>query len=159
MYNNLVFLPIDDDLLTALRDGEQTFTMRHGAALHDVRLVADVTAQMLALVTRPPWGGFLAVDNAQVIGTCAFKAAPDADGMVEIAYYTFPPFERRGYATAMAAELVRRASASPLVKLIIAHTLPERNPSTSVLQRNGFTFAGDVVDPEDGPVWRWEWGG
>ena len=157
--HNLDLIPIDDDLLLTLGDGADAFTERHAALLHDAPFIADLAAQVLALPTRPPWGGFLAVDDERVIGTCAFKAAPDGDGTVEIAYFTFEPFERRGYATAMAAELVRLASESPLVNHIIAHTLPERNPSTRVLQRNGFAFAGDVVDPEDGPVWRWEWGG
>jgi hypothetical protein len=25
-----------------------------------------------------------------------------------------------------------------------------------VLRKNGFEFIGDVVEPDDGPVWRWE---
>jgi|SRR6267378_2525891 len=39
-----------------------------------------------------------------------------------------------------------------------AHTLPLSNPSTRVLQKCGFRHIGAVVDPEDGPVWRWERG-
>ena len=33
---------------------------------------------------------------------------------------------------------------------------PEPNASTRVLLKNGFRHCGMVVDPEDGPVWRWE---
>src|SRR3712207_7520999 len=33
-----------------------------------------------------------------VVGSCAFKGPPTADGTVEIAYYTFGPYEGQGYA-------------------------------------------------------------
>lgn len=119
----------------------------------------ELLAQTLALLTaqpRPdPWGCYLAYDRDAAVGTCAFKAAPDAAGTVEIAYMTFPAFERRGYATAMAGALfgVARAGGAPLV---IAHTLPEENASTRALSRLSFVNAGETIDPEDGLVWRWE---
>ena len=37
----------------------------------------------------------------------------------------------------------------------IAHTLPEENASNRALRRNGFVYAGEVDDPEDGLIWRW----
>jgi len=42
------------------------------------------------------------------------------------------------------------------VRLIRAHTLPEPNASTRVLQKCGFEQVGEVTDAEDGLVWRWE---
>lgn len=33
--------------------------------------------------------------------------------------------------------------------------LPETNASTSVLKKNGFVFADETIDPEDGLLWRW----
>lgn len=119
----------------------------------------EVIAQTLALLTadpRPaPWGAYLAHDGDGVVGTCAFKTAPDGAGVVEIAYMTFPAFERQGYATAMAGtlfEVARDAGA----RLVIAHTLPEANASTRALARNSFVHVGETIDPEDGLVWRWE---
>jgi len=56
------------------------------------------------------------------------------------------------------AALVRFAFASEHVQLVRAHTLPVSNPSTRVLLKCGFRDIGEVVDPEDGPVWRWERG-
>lgn len=76
--------------------------------------------------------------------------------MVEIAYGTVPSFEGRGYATEAAMALVRFARETADVTLIRAHTLPETNASTSVLTKCGFRHTDDVIDPEDGPVWRWE---
>ncbi|HEX8192908.1 MAG TPA: GNAT family N-acetyltransferase [Allosphingosinicella sp.] len=114
------------------------------------------TLAMLEADPRPhPWGAYLAYEGETPVGTCAFKAAPDESGAVEIAYFTFPAFERRGHAVAMAAALTNMAieAGAPTV---VAHTLPEENASNRALRRNGFAFAGDVVDPEDGLVWRWE---
>ena len=115
--------------------------------------------QTLSLLTqhpRPePWVCYLASAEGQTIGTCAFKAGPDSDGVVEIAYMTFPAFEGRGHAGAMAAALVEIAAAAG-TPLVIAHTLPEENASNRALRRNGFVHAGEVMDPEDGLVWRWE---
>ena len=68
---------------------------------------------------------------------------------------TFPACEGRGHATATVAALVEIAvgeGARP-----VALTLPEENASNKALRRNGFGFAGEVVDPEDGLVWRWEY--
>ena len=56
----------------------------------------------------------------------------------------------------MATKLIELASGSAAVRRIIAHTLPETNASTRVLEKAGMTFVGEVIDPEDGRVWRWE---
>jgi RimJ/RimL family protein N-acetyltransferase len=67
-----------------------------------------------------------------------------------------PAFEGRGYATQAAKALVAYAVESGLVQILRAHTLPMPNGATKVLKKCGFEFTGDVVDPDDGPVWRWE---
>jgi RimJ/RimL family protein N-acetyltransferase len=76
--------------------------------------------------------------------------------MVEIAYGIHPDQQGRGYATEAAAALVSYAFTQSNVRLIRAHTLPEPNASTRVLTKCGFKHIGEVVDPEDGLVWRWE---
>ena len=50
----------------------------------------------------------------------------------------------------------RLAKVEGRATLVRAHTLAERNASTRVLEKCGFGLVGEVVDPEDGPVWRWE---
>lgn len=118
----------------------------------------EILAETAALLTRDPrpdpWGSYLARLDGQAIGIGAFKSAPTAAGEVEIAYMTFPAFEGRGHATGMIALLADIADRAGIMP--IAHTLPEKNASNRALERNGFTFAGGVEDPEDGPVWRWE---
>jgi ribosomal-protein-alanine N-acetyltransferase len=106
-----------------------------------------------------PWHyGFIVVDREtrSAIGSAGFKGPPDGDGVVEIAYAIVPGSEGRGYATEAAAALVEFAFGSEQVRLVRAHTLPTPNASGRVLTKCGFRRAGDVVDPEDGPVWRWE---
>ena len=123
----------------------------------DEAAAVEILTQTFDLLTRDPrpdpWGCYLARLDGQAIGTCAFKSAPSA-GEVELAYMTFPAFEGRGHATRMAAALARIADAGGAMP--IAHTLPEENASNRALGRNGFTLAGEVDDPEDGLVWRWE---
>jgi RimJ/RimL family protein N-acetyltransferase len=119
----------------------------------------DLLRQTVDLLTRDPrpdpWGSYLAHDGGIRVGICAFKAAPDLEGTVELAYMTFPAFERRGHAAAMVEELGRIAFGAG-ASLAIAHTLPEENASNRALRRNAFIFAGETMDPEDGLVWRWE---
>ena len=84
-------------------------------------------------------GGYFVVDEGtrEVVGSCAFKTLPTDEGSVEIAYFTYPGFEGRGYATEMASKLIELARRSAAVRQIIAHTLPETNASTTCWRRWG----------------------
>ncbi len=118
------------------------------------------TASLRTIQGSDPWRlGFGVIDNETrtVIGAASFKGPPDTNGMVEIAYGIVPSFEGRGYATEAARALIDFAQKNGQVRQIIAHTMPEPNASTRVLEKCGFTFAGEVIDPEDGRVWRWEY--
>ena len=122
--------------------------------------VSSAWLDALRRSTEPnPWQhGFFIVDRSRscVVGTAGFKGPPDSDGMVEIAYGVAPEYQGRGYATEAAKALVEFALADDSVKIVRAHTLPEANASTRVLTKNGFRHLGEVIDPEDGRVWRWE---
>jgi RimJ/RimL family protein N-acetyltransferase len=39
---------------------------------------------------------------------------------------------------------------------VVWGTFSEANASARVLTKCGFRPIGEVIDPEDGPVWRWE---
>lgn len=120
------------------------------------RATIDTIIAFLARNPCPaPWGTYLAESGGDTVGTCSFKSAPDAGGAVEIAYHTFPAYEGRGHASAMAAALVAIARNAGAAK-VVAHTLTAPNPSTYALARSGFTMTGEVDDPEDGLVWRWQ---
>ena len=116
-------------------------------------------ARLRAATTADPWEhGFAVVprDAHLVIGTAGFKGPPDEEGVVEIAHGIARGYQRRGYATEAAAALIAFAFDSGRVRLVRAHTLPTPNASTRVLAKCGFERIGEVTDPEDGLVWRWE---
>ena len=122
--------------------------------------VSPAWRDALRSATAPdPWThGFAIVERGSgaMVGFASFKGPPDPEGAVEIAYGVTPAVEGRGYATEAATALVAFANADPRVRLVRAHTLPRAGASPRVLEKNGFAFVGEVVDPEDGPVWRWE---
>jgi len=126
----------------------------------DTEAAHEILAETCALLIRDPrphpWGAYLVRLNNRAIGLCAFKTAPTCDGEVEIAYMTFPDFQGRGHATATIAALVEIAEAEGVAPFAL--TLPEENGSNTALRRNGFVYAGEVDDPDDGLVWRWEKG-
>lgn len=155
----LTLIPIDDAVIGAARTSAAALERAVERSLGDSGqlycAIVDQTGRLLASKPRDPeWGCFLVADDsvATIIGSCGYKYAPAADGSVEIAYGIFPPHEGQGHATAVARELVARAGR----RKVIAHTLPERNASCRILEKLGFACVGEVEDPEDGPVWRWE---
>jgi RimJ/RimL family protein N-acetyltransferase len=122
------------------------------------KFAADACVKTAAHYKRagfaPPWISFLVCAGSEIVGVCAFTAAPDG-GRVEIAYHTFPPFEGRGFATGMVRELVTRANqADPDVELF-AQTSAEHNASNAILRKVGFQFAGELSHPEEGMIWEW----
>lgn len=128
----------------------------------DAAALAELSPEWLALLhasdASDPWiHGFAIIDRTSeaVIGTGGFKAAP-ADGIAEVAYGIDAEHQGKGFATEAAEALTTYAFASGRVRLVRAHTRPEFNASTRVLTKCGYRFVGEVVDPQDGPVWRWE---
>ena len=90
-----------------------------------------------------------------VVGACGYKGPPDSEGTIEIAYGVDPSHQGRGYAKEAAAALIEFALGAG-ARRILAHTQPENGASAHVLAACGFERTGDVVDPEDGLVYRWE---
>ena len=119
----------------------------------------DWLARVRASTTPDPWTlGFAIVNrtDGKVVGSCGYKGPPGPDGVVEIAYGVEPAFQGRGYATEAARALTDYAFRSGAVCVVRAHTRPHNNASTRVLTKCGFERVGEVIDPEDGLVWRWE---
>ena len=119
----------------------------------------DWLARMRLTNTADPWmHGFSATGrvNGVTIGGCAFKGPPDPDGVVEIAYGIDPVHQGRGYATEASRALIAFAFGSGLVRVVRAHTRAGNAASERVLTKCGFKHVGEVIDPEDGLVSRWE---
>ena len=102
----------------------------------------------------PPWIGYLADRDGDVVGACAFKGPPH-EGRVEIAYHTFPEYEKRGIAREMARQLLALAAQADPQVVVTAQTLPQESASTKILRGLGFKLEGPVESEEDGTVWQW----
>ena len=163
----LRLIPFSPGHLLALIEGYQQFEERFGlraaAGLREFFVSDEVSSAWLARLrttsTADPWvHGFAVVDleSNSVVGSVGFKGPPDGDGVVEIAYGIVPAHQGKGYATEAAAAGVAFAFSNSAVRLIRAHTLPTPNASTHVLSKCGFECTSEVVDPDDGLVWRWE---
>jgi RimJ/RimL family protein N-acetyltransferase len=128
------------------------------AELADPAVTGAFASEMAAVVNEvhvPPWCGYIARRGGVPVGFGGFKGPPDADGLVEIGYLTFPAHEGSGVAREVAAAMLEIARAEG-VPAVLAHTLCEPNASTRVLERNGFVRDGFGEDPDEGTVWRWK---
>ncbi len=164
---DLILIPYRPADLLALIDGAAQFRASFGYSaaegLREFLLGPEVApgyVEMLRSSGRPDiWQhGFAVVERGSelVVGNAAFVGPPDDNGEVEIAYGIVQAFEGQGFATQAASALTIFGFADKRVKIVRAHTLPEFNASTRVLEKNGFKFAGLIEHPQDGSIWRWE---
>jgi [ribosomal protein S5]-alanine N-acetyltransferase len=170
--NRLELLPHPPEHLLALIESPAAYQravgVRPAEGLRDFVVGPEVSPDFLARLNsksgQDPWVGGAWVDGFVVvqlverdaIGLASFKGPPTDDGMVEIAYGIVPLHQKRGYATEAAQGLLEYDFASGQLCMVIAHRLPEPNASTIVLGKLGLKQVGQAIDPEDGPVSRWE---
>jgi RimJ/RimL family protein N-acetyltransferase len=165
----LRLVPYAPQHILALIDGYEPFAASFGIraadGLREMYASGDISeawlAQLRESTSADVWQhGWAIIHWARglVIGSVGFKGPPDGEGVVELAYGIVPSFQGQGYATEAAKGAIALALADGRVRLIRAHTLPATNASTRVLTKCGFDFIGEVHDPEDGRVWRWERG-
>jgi ribosomal-protein-alanine N-acetyltransferase len=164
---NVRLLAHSPDLLRALRENPEDYTSQFGLEIAEgVReflggpeVSESFLARLRDATAADPWkDGFGVIHVAQnrLIGLASFNGAPDAEGAVEISYAIAPAYTGRGYATEAARLLIAYATSSGQVRTVRAHTLPEENASTRVLEKCGFQHRGSVNHPEDGLIWLWE---
>jgi len=78
-----------------------------------------------------------------LIGSGGIASSP-APGTVLIGYSVLEEFQRRGYATEAVRHIVATTFALPGVRRIMATTYPHFVGSIRVLEKNGFTCAGEA---------------
>ena len=144
--------------LAALVEGDDTFTAEFAVPVAPgwAGFPEALPFALDAARERPddPWGPHLVLDgDGTLVGFGGFKGLP-ADGAVELGYAVAPDRQRRGIATEFVRQLLERAREAG-VATVVAHTLAEENPSTSVLRRSGFERTAELED-EGMAVWRWE---
>jgi ribosomal-protein-alanine N-acetyltransferase len=101
-----------------------------------------------------PWIGYFARMDNELVGSAGFKGAPK-EGKVEIAYGTFPAYQRQGVGSQICCQLVQLALQTDPAVRITARTFEPDNYSARILKKNSFVCNGPVWDEEDGTVWEW----
>jgi [ribosomal protein S5]-alanine N-acetyltransferase len=156
-------VPCSLEHIETLIEGAEAFQAEYGLHLIDGYLpfpgALDYTLDVMqAEQMWHPWLPYLLLSPADqaLVGFGGFKAVPGPDRTVEIGYSVAPSYQGRGVATAAAQQLIEIAFASGLVDCVHAHTLAEPNASTRVLEKCGMTKVEELVDPDDGKLWRWE---
>jgi RimJ/RimL family protein N-acetyltransferase len=164
---SLFLRPHEPEHLRALIESSDSYEQRSGLkpanGLRDFIVSDDVSPEWLATLENAagadPWRfGFAVVhrETELVIGTAGLTGPPDVDKAVEIAYGIVPEYQGRGYATEAAAAVIAWVVQNGSVTTLRAHTLPERNASSRVLEKCGFRQVGEMDHPTDGLIWRWE---
>jgi RimJ/RimL family protein N-acetyltransferase len=115
----------------------------------------DALPLFLEWLTAAPqhsgWFGWYALaqeENATTLVAAGGFLGPPQDGEICFGYSVLPQFEGRGYASELAAGLVRWALAQPIVKRIAAETEWDNPASERVLEKVGFVSAGSASTPE-----------
>jgi RimJ/RimL family protein N-acetyltransferase len=161
---NLTLIPHQPADLLALWEGAREYHIRSGRTVAQgvreflLQASPEFFAQLRHASRPDPWKfGFAIVHSTEntVIGMCGFAGARGTEAGVEIAYSIAPCYEGKGYATEAAQALIDFAQANGLTELC-AHTLPETNASTRVLEKCGFRKIGEVMDSENQAVWKWK---
>mgnify|MGYP001222919646 CR=1 FL=1 len=161
---NLKLIPCNAEILEAAITGDKQLAELLGVDVPDHwtefgPMAFHYALDMLKVDTNPhPWLTYFPIhiqDNT-LVGNGGYKGQPSADGIVEIGYEIAPKYRNLGLATEYAQALIDHAFRNPEVKMVMAHTLSHKNPSTTVLTKCGFTRKEEIFDPEDGLIWRWE---
>jgi ribosomal-protein-alanine N-acetyltransferase len=124
-----------------------------GAPLPDAwpgrALIERAFAASLELIRENPevrlWGDRVMIARhglRRVIGSVVFHGAPDAEGLVEVAYGVEQDSQKQGYATEATRASVAWALADPRVRAVRATTPSWHTPSRRVLEKCGLTQIG-----------------
>ena len=98
---------------------------------------------------------FIHVNDNVLVGPGGYQGKADESGIVEIGYSIIPAYQGRGLATEAAQGLIDHAFSHAHVRAVDAHTLPERNGSTRVLEKVAMKYVGTTRDPDVGEAWHW----
>jgi RimJ/RimL family protein N-acetyltransferase len=141
----------DEVLLNAAREGDASLAHALG---HEVVPGWATFTEALKSTDAAAWGPrfFVAGDPPELVGWGGFKGPP-REGVVELGYEIAESRRGRGLATAATLAMLSEAFEDERVGTVIAHTLPERNASTRVLEKAGFRFDGKAREG-DHAVWR-----
>jgi len=103
-------------------------------------------ARWLAMWEEQGTGFWLFSDaDGNLVGHAGLFPSPQTAGATELGYILKPAFWKRGYATEIARALVDLAFGDLGLDELVANTMPENAASRRVLERVGFSFAGETL--------------
>jgi len=160
---NLNLVPCNQDILQAAIDGNEALSKILNCNISEnwSEFGPDIFPFVLKMISENPkdqaWWTYFPIhrkDN-QLIGSGGYKGSPTAEGSVEIGYEIATAYRNKGFATEMAKSLIIHAFNHDYIKIIHAHTLANENASTKVLSKCGFVKVEELIDPNDGAIWKW----
>ncbi len=98
------------------------------------------------------WYGWYAIRRATatvpatLVGAGGFMGPPDATGTAVIGYSVAADWRGQGLATELVSGLIEQAANTGMVRLLVAHILPDNPASQQVLLGNGFRAVGVDAD-------------
>ncbi len=120
--------------------------------------VAQRALDQLQAGVDPAWCAtflMLRSDDGQVVGSCGFKHAPDADGVVEIGYGVAPGCQRQGVASQGVQALCAIALRSTAVRQVLACISPDNHASMALARKLGFSAGVSLLDADGEHVIAW----
>ena len=120
--------------------------------------VAQRALDQLHAGVDPAWCAtflMLRVDDGQVVGSCGFKHAPDADGVVEIGYGVAPSCQRQGVASSGVQALCAMALRSTAVRQVLACISPDNHASMALARKLGFMAGVSFLDADGEHAVAW----
>jgi [ribosomal protein S5]-alanine N-acetyltransferase len=161
---SLKLIPCDTEIMNAAIKGNDILAKKLNVTVQDNWTEFGVGALQYSLDRLAEsedefgWWTYFPIhkNDNRLIGSGGYKGKPTTDGTVELGYEITPGYRNLGLATEMTNGLIENAFKDNSVKIIIAHTLGQQNPSTKVLQKCGFTKVQEINDPDDGLLWKWE---
>ncbi len=155
----LILMPATVALARAEINDRAEFVRLLGATVPDnwpPESAADALPLLLGWLEAAPdrigWFGWYALvrdsdaDRPVLVGSGGFLGPPQ-DETAQLGYSVLPQFQRRGYATEMAAGLVRWALEQPGVRRVVAETEWANPASMRVLEKVGFKLLGSAGEP------------
>ena len=123
------------------------------ASAEVLAMLADLAATIRPAFSPAAW---MILDGDLLVGLCSLVKAPE-EGRLTIGYGIAPGEQGRGAATGAVAALLAWSRSDPRVAVVAAESGKSNLASQRVLERNGFTLAGERFDEEDGDLLCWEW--
>ncbi len=161
---NLKLLPCDTEILRAAIEGNEILAKKINVSIQEdwsefgIGVFQYSLDKIIENDDENGWWTYFPIhkNDNKLIGSGGYKGKPTPEGTVELGYEIAPNYRNQGLATEMTKALIENALKDIRVKNIIAHTLGHENASTTVLQKCGFVKINELIDPDEGLVWKWE---